>query len=52
VERARQGRIAESETAEAASAEHLAAQLSEITSRLDRIQQTLDSGGPAGATLR
>ena len=52
VERARQQRIADTETAEAVGAEQLIAQLSEITSRLDRIQQTLDSGGPAGATLR
>ena len=52
VERARQQRIADSETAEAVGAEELIAQLAEITSRLDRIQQTLDSGGPSGATLR
>jgi voltage-gated potassium channel len=52
VERARQKRIADIETAEAVGAEQLAAQLSEITSRLDRIQQTLDSGGSAGAALR
>ena len=47
VERARQQRIAESETEEAVGIEQLAAQLSEITSRLDRIQQTLDPGGSA-----
>ncbi len=52
VERARQERIADSETAEAVGAEQLIAQLSEITSRLERIQQTLDSGGSAGATRR
>ena len=54
VERARQQRVAETETAEAVGAEQLAAQLSEITSRLERIQQTLDSEGSAGArtTLR
>jgi voltage-gated potassium channel len=51
VERARQERIADIDTAEAAGAEQLMAQLSEITSRLDRIQQTLDSAGSAGATL-
>ncbi|WP_406050274.1 potassium channel family protein [Kribbella sp. NBC_00889] len=44
VERARQERIADSETAEAAGIEQLTAQLAEITSRLDRIQQTLESG--------
>jgi voltage-gated potassium channel len=47
VERARQERIAEVETAEASDIEQLTAQLSEITKRLDRIQQTLDSGGSA-----
>jgi voltage-gated potassium channel len=54
VERARQQRIADSETAEAVGIEQLTAQLSEITSRLERIQQTLDPGGSAGArsTLR
>ena len=54
VERARQQGIAELETEEAVGNEHLAAQLSEITSRLERIQQTLDPGGSAGArtTLR
>ena len=53
VERARQQRIADSEPAEAAGIEQLT-ELSEITSRLDRIQQTLDLGGAAGArpTLR
>jgi voltage-gated potassium channel len=49
VERARQARITDSETAEAAGIEKLAAQLSEVTARLDRIQHTLDSGGPGGA---
>ena len=43
VERARQQRTAKLET------EDLTAQLSEITSRLDRIQRTLDSGGSAGS---
>lgn len=54
VERARQQQIADSETAKAVGAEQLTAQLAEITSRLDRIQQTLDLGGWAGArpTLR
>ena len=53
VERARQERIADTETAEAVGAEQLTAQLAEITSRLERIQQTLDSGGSAErATLR
>jgi voltage-gated potassium channel len=49
VERAHQERIAASETTEAAGIEQLTAQLAEITSRLDRIQETLDPGGPAGA---
>jgi len=52
VERARQQRIADSGTAEAAGIEQLTAQLSEITKRLDRLQEALDSGGSAGATLR
>ena len=52
VERARQQQIADSETADAVGAKQLAAQLAEITSRLDRIQPTLDRGGSAGATLR
>ena len=41
VERARQQQITDSETAEEGGIEQLTAQLSEITSRLDRIQQTL-----------
>lgn len=49
VERARQQRIADLETEEAVGNEQLAAQLSEITSRLERLQQTLDPGGSAGA---
>ena len=53
VERARQQQITESETAGAVGIEQLTAQLSEITSRLDRIQQTLDPGGAgAGTTPR
>ena len=52
VERARQQRVADTETAEAAGAEQLAAQLSEISSRLERIERALDSAGSAGATLR
>jgi hypothetical protein len=52
VERARRERMADTETGEAVDAEQLVAQLSEITSRLDRIQRTLDSGGSAKATLR
>jgi len=48
VERARREGIADIEAAGAVGAEQLTAQLAEITSRLDRIQQTLDSGGPAG----
>jgi len=52
VERARQERIADSQTADAGAAEQLTAQLSEITSKLDRIQRTLDSGGSPKATLR
>jgi voltage-gated potassium channel len=52
VERARQQRIAHIDTAETVGDEQLTAQLLEITSRLDRIQQALDSGGSAGATLR
>ena len=41
VERARQQRIADSETADAVGIEQLTAQLSEITARLERIQQSL-----------
>jgi len=53
VERARQQQITESETAGTVDIEQLTAQLSEITSRLDRIQQTLDPGGAgAGTTPR
>ena len=51
VERARQERMADIETADAVGDEQLTAQLAEITSRLERIQQTLDSRGSAGATL-
>jgi len=49
VERARQERIVDSETAEAVGVEQLTAQLAEITSRLEQIQQSLESGGSAGA---
>jgi voltage-gated potassium channel len=54
VERARQQRIAELETEEAVGNEQLTAQLSEITSRLERLRQTLDRGGSGEArtTLR
>jgi voltage-gated potassium channel len=52
VERARQERIAHSQPADAVAAEQLTAQLSEISSRLERLQQTLDSGGSAGAALK
>ena len=52
VERARQQRIADSETAEEAGVEQLTAQLSEITSRLEWLQQALDPGGSAGARPR
>jgi voltage-gated potassium channel len=48
VERARRERIADTETTGAVGAEQLAAQLAEITSRLDRIQQTIDAAGSAG----
>ena len=48
VERARRQRIADSENGETVGIEQLTTQLSEITSRLDRIQQTLDLGGSAG----
>jgi voltage-gated potassium channel len=51
VERARQQRIGEEETAEAMSFEQLTAQLSEITSRLERIERALDPAGSAEATL-
>ena len=51
VERAREQRVADTETAEAVGTEQLAAQLSEITARLERIQQTLDAGSSTGATL-
>jgi voltage-gated potassium channel len=49
VERAHQQRTAKLETEEAVGNEQLAAQLSEITSRLERLQQTLDPGGSAEA---
>jgi voltage-gated potassium channel len=49
VERARQQRITDSESPEAVGIEALTAQLSEVTSRLERIQETLDAGGSAGA---
>jgi len=52
VERARQQRIAELETEEAVGNEQLTAQRSEITSRLERLQQTLDPGGSAEARTR
>ena len=52
VERARQQQLADSDTADGVGVEQLTAQLSEITSRLERIQHTLDLGGSAGATLR
>jgi voltage-gated potassium channel len=52
VERARQERIADSRTADADAAEQLTAQLSEITTRLEQIQQSLDSGGSERATFR
>ena len=52
VERARQQRIADSQTADTVAAEKLTAQLSEMTSRLEQIQKTLDSRGSADATLR
>jgi voltage-gated potassium channel len=52
VERARQERIADSQTADTVAAEKLTAQLSEMTSRLEQIQKTLDSRGSADATLR
>jgi len=50
VERARQQRVADSDAAEEVGIEQLAAQLSEMTSRLDRIQQTLDPGGSGART--
>ena len=50
VERARQQQITNSETADAVGIEQLTAQLSEITSRLDRIQQTLDPGRAGART--
>ncbi len=49
VERARREGVAEPETEEAVGIEQLTAQLAEITSRLERLQQTLDGGGSAGA---
>jgi len=52
VERARQQRIADSQTSDTVAAEKLTAQLSEMTSRLEQIQRTLDSRGSADATLR
>ncbi len=49
VERARREGVAELKTDEAVGIEQLTAQLAEITSRLERLQQTLDGGGSAGA---
>lgn len=49
VERARREGVAELETEEAVGIEQLTAQLAEITSRLERLQQTVDGGGSAGA---
>jgi voltage-gated potassium channel len=48
VERAQRERAAESDAAEAIGVEQLAAQLSEITAELARIQRTLEQGGSAG----
>jgi hypothetical protein len=48
VERAQRERAAESDAAEAIGVEQLAAQLSEITAELARIQRTLEHGGSAG----
>jgi voltage-gated potassium channel Kch len=52
VERARQERIADGQAADAVAAEQLVAQLSDITSRLERIQQSLDSAGSTRAAVR
>ena len=51
VERARLERAAEAGASdgEATGVDKLAAQLAEISARLDRIQRTLELGGPAGA---
>ena len=49
VERARQQGTADLDAEESVGIDQLAAQLSEITSRLERIQQTLDPGGSAEA---
>ncbi len=46
VEHRQQQRLAESEAAETVNLEYLAAQLLEVTSRLERIQRTLDSAAP------
>jgi voltage-gated potassium channel len=48
VGRAQQERAAESDAADATGLQQLAAQLSEITARLDRIQRTLEPGEAAG----
>jgi len=48
VEPARQQRVAESATEDALGVEQLTAQLAQISSRLDRLQQTLDARSPAG----
>jgi voltage-gated potassium channel len=48
VERAQRERSAESEAAETTGLKELTAQLTDITARLDRIQRTLEPGGPAG----
>jgi hypothetical protein len=48
VERARRESVAVTDAAETVGLEQLVAQLSEITTRLDRIQRTLEPGGSAG----
>jgi voltage-gated potassium channel Kch len=48
VERARQTRVADTETAEADATDQLRAQLADITLRLERIQQSLDADQPGG----
>ena len=48
VERARQQRVAESATEDALGVEQLTAQLAQISSRLEQIQQTLDARASAG----
>jgi voltage-gated potassium channel Kch len=48
VERARRERAAETEAADTAALERVAAQLAEISARIDQLQQSLEPGGSTG----